>query len=119
MTKKNNQDTTLTSVASLASKVAEKKEQIASAKKETNLISLTPEDLNYLKILNMKTSEIKGMIGDLEITKARLLGDYNTAINTEKDFVNQLYSKYDIQEDKDFSINRETGEITYVTAEEK
>jgi len=74
--------------------------------------ALTPEDLRYLKTLNLKTTEIKGFIGDMEITKAKLLGDYNQAANAEVDFINQLYAKYAIDDSKDFSIDRETGVIT-------
>ena len=98
------------SVASMTSKQTETKK----TKIKEEGVTLNAEDLRYLKMLNMKTTEIKSMIGDLEITKARLLGDFNQAIGAESDFVNQLYSKYGIDEQMDFSIDRETGLIKYV-----
>lgn len=73
--------------------------------------NLTQEDLKYLKQLNEKTKEIKGLIGELEISKIRLVGDFNTAVTRESEFINQMYAKYNIQPDKDFNINPETGEI--------
>jgi len=85
---------------------------MTTEKPETNVVKkLTQEDLGYLKQLNDKTKEIKTLIGELEIQKFRLIGEFNTAVTRESEFINQMYAKYNIDPAKDFSIDPVTGEI--------
>jgi hypothetical protein len=79
---------------------------------EANVKKLTMEDLNYFKKLTDNTKEIKSFIGELEVSKMRLINDYNAAAAKELDFINQMYAKYNINPEKDFNINPVTGQIT-------
>lgn len=97
--------------AAMSGVMTKKKNTETKTEETQQLKKLTSEDLIYLKTLNDKTREIKALIGELEVSKMRLLGDFNVAVGRESDFVSQMYIKYDIPEDKDFSINPDTGEI--------
>jgi len=79
--------------------------------------ALTTEDLNYLKQLNLKSKEIKTLIGELEVNKARLLKDFETSSQTETAFIQQLYAKYDIPLTVSFTIKSDTGEIVFEKTE--
>ena len=77
---------------------------------------ISKEDLAYLKKLHAATEGVKNMIGDVEIAKQRLLGEYNAAVGEESDFVNQLYAKYGIAAGASFTIDEATGEVSAADA---
>jgi len=73
--------------------------------------TISKEDLSYLKKLHARVDGVKNMIGDIEIAKQRLFKDYDTAITEEAKFVNQLYTKHNIDSQAGATIS-ESGEMT-------
>ena len=96
--------------------MTEKKEPVEltlakdNTKPETKVIS--KEEVNYFQQLKGQYNESSNQIASYELAKQNAVNNIFKLQEAEKNFVDQLYAKYELSRDMDISINIDNGEIT-------